>query len=87
MTDELVKRLNENKDFIDFRDWLILEINKLDSVEGLDKMSNSDAGEEAKVRNKAKDKLLEILSPFINIREEREPSIEEVQKAKDKRGL
>jgi hypothetical protein len=84
--DELIKNLNDDKDFQLFKKWLILEIYKLDSVDGLNGLSNDQAGEEAKVRQKAKEKLYEILAPF-NIKEEIEPSADEIHKAKKKFGL
>ena len=87
MNDEAIKRLKDSAEFGSFQDWAVSEIEKLDSVEGLSGMSNKQAGEEAKVRAKAKAKLYEIFSPFLNFVEKKEHSMEEVNRAKKRVGL
>lgn len=87
MSDEFIKKLNDNPDFTIFKKWLMGKIEELDSVIDLDSLSNNEAGEEAKVRHKALNKLYEILSPFINVREEKEKSTEEIHKAKKRFGM
>lgn len=83
MQDELIKRLRENPDFQQFLEFLVHEIQSLDSVTGLDKFSNEQAGEEAKVRLLTYKKLTTILSPFAELHERPEPTIEQIQRKKD----
>ncbi len=63
------------------------EIKDLDSVVGLDEKTNKDAGEEAKVRLKAMNILMKILGPIVSFNEKKEPSVDDVQRAKKKAGL
>jgi hypothetical protein len=87
MNEDTIKKLKDNRDFKEFQAWIIEKISDMDSVEGLSLLSNDAAGEEAKVRQKTKEKLIEILSPVLNLPEPKEPSIEEVQRAKNRYGL
>lgn len=86
MNDNLIKRLNQIPDFNIFKEWLAMQIIDLDSVGGIGQMTNEQAGEEVRIRAKAKEKLEQILSKF-DINEAKEPSIDQVQRAKDKAGL
>lgn len=85
--EELIRRLKTNADFVEFSDYIVQVIDELDTVSGLENMPNDQAGEEAKVRFKTKAKLYEILSPFINLKEKREPTEEEKKKASERFGL
>lgn len=87
MNEDAIKRLQQDTDFMAFQEFIVSEIEKLDSVENLGKLSNEQAGEEAKVRAKAREKLYDILAPFLNQRSKKEPTTAELQKAKDKFGL
>ena len=82
----LIKKLNNNLDFQIFKRWLVQQIITLDSVDDLEEMSNEKAGEEAKIRSKTKATINKILAEFI-LPEPKEPSIERLQKAKNKGGL
>ncbi len=85
--DEIVKRLRGNPDFEALVAHILTVIGKLDTVEGLDKLDNDKAGEEAKVRLLASKKLREILSPFVNYREKIEPTPQQIQARKEQFGL
>jgi hypothetical protein len=85
--DELIRKLKNNADFVEFADYIIEKIDELDTVSGLDIMTNEQAGEEAKVRSKTKDKLYEILRPFIDFKEKKEITEGEIKKAGEKFGL
>lgn len=87
MNDELIKKLNDFPAFKEFQEYIITQIDKLDTLDGLEKMSNEHAGEEAKVRSKAKNTLYTILLPFTNVVEKRQPTQEEIDGAKEKFGL
>lgn len=85
--DELIKNLKDNPAFTQFEGYIIKIVDGLDTVEGLEQMSNEQAGEEAKIRAKTKDKLVAILQPFIDFAEKKEPTEAEIKKAQEKFGL
>lgn len=87
MNDELIQRLNDDADFTNFKNWFVQKIDELDTVEGFSKMSREDAGALGQARDVAKSIIYEMLAPFINIRPSKDPSIESIQKVKDKVGL
>lgn len=81
---ELVDKLKNNPDFTEFEKWLVNEIEKLDTVNGLENLSDELAGQEAKVRILAKNKLISILAPFITLSEKKPVSAEQLKEAKGK---
>lgn len=85
--DNIVKKLKNDSAFKAYMEYVFAKIDLLDSVEGLENYSNQTAGEEARVRLKAKQTLEKILEPFINFAEKKEPTVEEISEAKDKYGL
>lgn len=85
--EDYINKLKDNPSFLQFEEFVVEKIQELDSVAGLEKMTNESAGEEAKIRAKCKNKLLEILSPFINYQEKKKPTEEQVNKAKSKYNL
>ena len=85
--EELVKKLKSDSAFQEFTEYVISKIEELDTVVGLERMSNDEAGEEAKIRSRTRDKLYEILRPFIDFKEKREPTEKEIKKAQEKYGL
>lgn len=84
---ELIEKLKNSPDFIQFEKWVIGEVNKLDTVEDLEGMSDKRAGQEAKIRSLSKNKLIQILTPFINFSEKKAVSEEQLKEAKDKARL
>lgn len=84
---EDIKKIKESNQFLTFRDFILEKIKELDSVDGLEKMNNRKAGEEAKIRFKAAKLLLDILSPFVGYGEKKEPTAEDVHEAKKGVGL
>ena len=87
LSETLVKRLKDDIDFGEFMNYVAEQVEALDTVEGLEQMTNEQAGEEAKVRNKAKAVLLQILRPFWEFAEKKEPSEAEKAQAGKKYGL
>lgn len=87
MTDDLVKKLRENTDFQAFLKWLGDTIEDLNTVSGIEEMSNEQAGEEVRARLKAILMLEKILQPFLDFSERRKPSLEQLDKAKRRAGL
>lgn len=87
MGEDIIKRLREHPDFLELQDYLLSKIEELDSISGLEGLSNEQAGEEVRARSKAKNKLLNILAPFIDYKERKEPTITEIQTAKTKAGF
>ncbi len=85
--EEYINKLKDNPAFLQFEEFVVEKIKELDSVEGLEKMTNESAGEEAKVRSKCKKKLLEVMAPFFNITEKKEPTPEQIADAKKKFNL
>lgn len=84
---KVIGRLQTNTDFRLFSDWILDEIQKIDSTSDLTKLSNASAGEEAKIRAKTVTALMNMLSPILGFKERKDPSVERVQEAKDKAGL
>lgn len=83
----LVKKLKDNPYFTQFQSYIVSEVNRLDSVEGLSTMKNEDAGEAVKIRAEAIAVLQSILQPFVDFNEKREPTAKEVDAAKSRVGL
>jgi hypothetical protein len=87
LSQEIIKKLKDDQTFIELKDWIIEKVSELDSLAGLGSMTNELAGEEAKVRAKTVVKLQQIFSPFIDFREKKEPTQEEIKTAETKYGL
>ncbi len=85
--EELARKLHKNDDFLVFSAYVMAEVDKLETLDGLLDMTNEKAGEEAKIRSKAAQKIRELLTPFITFKEKPQHSPEEVQKAKGKYAL
>jgi len=83
----VIKNLHNDADFKLFMEWIIKEINTIDSTSDLTSLSNTQAGEEAKIRAKTVDKLKKILAPILGFKEKAEPSLEKIIEAKQKAGL
>lgn len=84
---ELAKTLNSIPQFAQFKEYIAGKIAELDSIEGLEGLSNEKAGEEAKARGIAMDKLYDIFSPFVVRPEKHEPTDEEIANVKKRVGL
>ena len=87
ISDQSLQHLRNDSSFTDFTKWVKSLVDELNSVDGIEKMSNEEVGEEARVRLKTVAKLKEILSPVISFREKREPTVDEIQASKKKHGL
>lgn len=87
MSDDLVKKLKDSPAFAEFTEYLVSKIEELDSISGLDGMTNQEAGEEVRARDKARSKLYEILAPVVELAEKKQPTREQIDKAKGKFGL
>lgn len=89
MTDaqQLANALHDNPRFMEFEEYVLQEVEKIKSLDGLEDLDNDRAGEEAKVRLKAVRAIEKILSPFIKFTEKSEPSKEDYRKAQRKAGL
>lgn len=87
LSDELIKRLKEDPYVNQYLEYVVGKILELDSLKDLKKMSVKKAGETAKARAIAIEKLREIISPLVDFSEKREPSVEEIDEAKRRAGL
>ncbi len=87
MNDVTIKSLKNNSDFLSFVKWVSQNIEELNSVDGLAELPNVEAGEEAKVRIKTVQALHKMLKPFIDFAEKKEPTDQDIQRAKEKAGL
>lgn len=87
LSDEYIKSLRDDPKFIFLKEYLFKMIDRLNSLDGLQGLSNKRAGEEAKARIKAAAKLKEILEPFVNFREKREITESEINLRKARFGL
>lgn len=85
--EDLVKYFRDNPRFLELQQYILTKIDELNTVDGLDGMTNEQAGEEVRARAKAIDKLEEILKPFLDFNEKREPTEDDIRKAKERAGL
>lgn len=82
-----IKAIQSLNTFAELREHIKSEIDDLNSVSGLEELSNADAGEEVKIRAKTIEKLVQIFNPIISFRDKKDPSTEDVQRAKNRTGL
>lgn len=87
ISEQAIKKLKNDAQFQELFAYIVSQIEELDTVDNLLELSNLEAGEEAKVRAKAKQKLYEIMEPFIKFSEKKEPTAEEIETAKKRVGL
>jgi hypothetical protein len=87
LSNETIKILQKDSAFAEFRDFVFSKIKEIDSTDGLERLSNAQAGEEAKIRAKTATKLMSILNPILNFKEREEPGIDKVIEAKKRSGL
>lgn len=87
INEETIKKLKQDRHWQEFLEYAVLKIDELDSVSGLDKLDNEQAGQTAKVRQLSLEKVAEIFSPFFKYTQKKERTAEEVNKVKDKYGL
>lgn len=85
--DEIVKRLKDDPDFNELTRYVVSEIDRLSYIDGVEKMSNAEAGEEVKIRYKARERLLQMFRPFIEYSEKKTPTDEEIKAAEKRVGL
>lgn len=87
LSPEIIKYIKEDSAFQIFLNYVASVIENLDTVEGMEKLSDKEAAEKAKVNALTIKKLKEILSPVVDFNERSGPSIASVKKAKDDVGL
>ena len=87
MDEKLIKNLKDNPYFKEFQEFIISKIDELNSIADLKNKTNLRAGETVRVRAIASSILYDILKPFVDFNEKREPTVQEVQAAKAKVGL
>lgn len=87
ISEDSIKAIKSQNSFSELRSHILSEINEINSVNGLENLSNASAGEEVKIRAKVVDKLIKIFRPFVEFGEKKGPSVEDVQKAKERTGL
>ena len=88
LSTDLIKKLKKDTDFQEFLDYIVETIDKLDSLGDFNiKVKNEQLGEQLRARVIARDKLYEILRPFVEYRELKERTKEEIDKAKLKYGV
>jgi soluble cytochrome b562 len=86
-SNEVIKYLKDNSNFQEFMVWVLENIEALDTVDDLSKLSNERAGEEVKVRIKAVDTVRNIFHPFLTYHQKREPTEKEYLDAHKRVGL
>ncbi|MFA5395219.1 MAG: hypothetical protein WC346_04295 [Methanogenium sp.] len=88
LSSEFIKKLKKDSDFQEFLSYIVEVIDSLDNLRGFDtKNKNEQLGEQLRARIIARDKLYEILRPFVDFQEKKEPSKEQINKAKERFGL
>ena len=84
---QLIKQLKDEPSFKKFLEYVVSIIEEYDTVDGLLKMSNDQAGEAGRVRAMTVIVLHQILSPFLEFNEKREPTAKEIEAVKKRVGL
>ena len=88
LSSDFIKKLKKDTDFQEFLGYIVETIEELDSIDGFDtKAKNEQLGEQLRARVIARDKLHEILRPFIDFVERKEPTKEQLEATKKKFGL
>lgn len=87
LSNDLIKQIKESSIFEPLQEYILSKIGELDTVAGLQGLTLEQAGEEVLVRQKALVKLEEILKPFMESREKRGHTVEEIEKSKRKYGV
>lgn len=87
LSDELIKTLQENPSFQTFQMHIMDKVVELDSTTGLEGLENQRAGEEAKIRAKTAQKIMEIFHPIINFDDIRKITKEDIKKREQEVGL
>ena len=88
LSSDLIKKLKKDPDFQEFLGYVVETIEQLDSLGGFDtKSENKQLGEQLRARIIARDKLHEILRPFVTFSEKKEPTKEQIEETKTKYGL
>ncbi len=87
MNENLVKKLKDDRYFVEFQKFVISKIDELNSIGDLKDLTNKKAGETVRARAIASSILQDMLKPFIDFNEKREPTAKEVDAAKSKAGL
>jgi hypothetical protein len=74
LSDPIIKKINESKEGQQLKEFIVFQIKSLDRVSDIQE-SLSDKGKaiEITARKRAIEKLAEILKPFIDYQEPREP--------------
>jgi len=87
LSDKLVEEIKDSRYYKEFEEYLISKIYELDTVDGMNKLSNEQAGEESRVREKSIMMLESILSPFVRNAKKIEYTKEQIRDAEKRRGL
>lgn len=88
LSNDLIKALKKDSNFQVFQEYIIETISELDSIGGFDtKVKNEQLGEQLRARVIARDKLYEILRPFVIFAEKKEPTKEQIEERKKEFGL
>lgn len=82
-----IKALKENSAFRDFQDHVLNQVAVFDTVRDLSHLTDQEAGQTAKARELAMELLGDIFAPFVEFREKRKFSDEQIKAAKSKFGL
>lgn len=83
LSEKLIRHLKNDAHFAEYVDYVFYCIDKLDTIDGLAAMNNETAGQEARIRAFAKERLLDTLQPIITYEEKKETSEEELQRIKE----
>lgn len=87
LSESLIKKLKTDSNFVTFLEYVIFKINELDTVEGLRSLSYEMAGQEAMVRDIAKNKLYEIIEPVVTYEELASVNEEKLARKKAQYGI
>ena len=87
LSDNVIKDLKENLSFREFQKYIVEQVDALNTLNGLDHLSNDLAGEEAKIRSKAVDVLISILSPIVTFTPKTKPTDEDIKAREREFGL
>jgi hypothetical protein len=84
--EKIIKQIKNSPVWQSFMDYVASRVDELDTVGDLSQKSDCEAGQIAKARNLAIEKLTEIFSIFVD-NEKKEKTPQEIINAKNKFGL
>lgn len=81
---DFIDKLKDFPAFIEFQEYVIDCVNKIDTVEGSVGLSDKKAGERSKLRENTKIEVTKIFAPFIDFGNKKQITQEQIKDAQNK---